>query len=145
MDAVATVELEVRELIRRRAIDPMQDVLGTRRIVEEAVADYDERAMSGGLPALPDLDEAVKTITDAVAGFGQLQKYFDDPSVEEIWINEPDAGHGAWSNLDGAGAAVAGCLRLGNQHAVQCGSRKSLGVGSLRGPGGVVLVRRRDS
>ena len=89
MDAVATVELEVRELIRRRAIDPMQDVLGTRRIVEEAVADYDERAMSGGLPALPDLDEAVKTITDAVAGFGQLQKYFDDPSVEEIWINEP--------------------------------------------------------
>ena len=26
---------------------------------------------------------------DAVAGFGPLQKYLDDPTVEEIWINEP--------------------------------------------------------
>lgn len=93
--AVATVELEVRELIRRRAIDPMQDVLAARKVVQEAVADYDERAMSGSLPPLPDVDEAVKAITDAVAGFGKLQKYFDDPSVEEIWVNEPDPGYGS--------------------------------------------------
>ena len=26
---------------------------------------------------------------DAVAGFGPLQTYLDDPTVEEIWINEP--------------------------------------------------------
>ena len=24
-----------------------------------------------------------------MAGFGPLQKYLDDPTVEEIWINEP--------------------------------------------------------
>jgi pilus assembly protein CpaF len=24
-----------------------------------------------------------------VAGFGPLQRWFDDPEVEEIWINEP--------------------------------------------------------
>lgn len=89
MDAVATVELEVRELIRRRAIDPIQDVRGTREVVRQAVADYDERSMSGSLPRLPDVEEAVKTITDAVAGFGKLQPYFDDPTVEEIWINSP--------------------------------------------------------
>lgn len=89
MDAVATVELEVRELIRRRGIDPVADVAGARAVVQEAVADYDERSMSGGLPALGDLDVAVKSITDAVAGFGQLQKYFDDPTVEEIWVNDP--------------------------------------------------------
>lgn len=89
MDAVATVELEVRELIRRRAIDPMHDVRLTRQMVQEAVADYDERSMSGALPPLPDVEEAVKAITDAVAGFGKLQKYFDDPTVEEIWINDP--------------------------------------------------------
>ena len=29
---------------------------------------------------------------DAVAGFGPLQKYLDDPTVEEIWINEPGRG-----------------------------------------------------
>ena len=89
MDAVATIELEVRELIRRRAIDPMQDVRLTRTMVQEAVADYDERAMSGALPPVPDVAEAVKAITDAVAGFGKLQEYFDDPAVEEIWLNSP--------------------------------------------------------
>ena len=40
MDAVATVELEVRELIRRRALDPMRDIAATRRMVQEAVADF---------------------------------------------------------------------------------------------------------
>ena len=90
MNAVATVELEVRELIRRRNIDPVADVLAARKVVEEAVADYDERSMSGGLPQLPDLGDAIKAITDAVAGFGKLQEYFDDPAVEEIWVNEPN-------------------------------------------------------
>jgi pilus assembly protein CpaF len=27
-------------------------------------------------------------VFDAVAGPGPLQKYIDDPTVEEIWINE---------------------------------------------------------
>lgn len=89
MDAVSTVELEVRELIRRRGIDPVKDMTAARDIVHEAVADYDERSMSGGLPQLPDLADAVKTITDAVAGFGPLQQYLDDPRVEELWINSP--------------------------------------------------------
>ena len=89
IDAVGTVELEVRELIRRRGIDPVRDVLAARRIVQEAVADYDDRAANGGLPQLPDLADAVKSITDAVAGFGPLQAYLDDPEIEEVWINEP--------------------------------------------------------
>ncbi len=33
--------------------------------------------------------EAAKIVFDAVAGFGPLQQYFDDPEVEEIWINQP--------------------------------------------------------
>lgn len=89
MDAVATVELEVRELIRRRGIDPVRDVRAAREMVQAAVADYDDRSVAGGLPQLPDLAVAVKAITDAVAGFGPLQRYLDDPAVEEIWINEP--------------------------------------------------------
>jgi pilus assembly protein CpaF len=28
-------------------------------------------------------------VYDAVAGFGPLQAYLDDPSIEEIWVNEP--------------------------------------------------------
>ncbi|HHU09901.1 MAG TPA: CpaF family protein [Intrasporangiaceae bacterium] len=89
MDAVATVEHEVRELIRRRGIDPVRDVGAARQVVTEAVTDYDERSMSGGLPQLPDITDAIKSITDAVSGFGPLQPYFDDPEIEEIWVNEP--------------------------------------------------------
>ena len=89
MDAVATVETEVRELIRRSGLDPAREPLAVRRLVDEAVADYDERSLHGGLPTLPDPEEAAKAVWDLVAGFGPLQPYFDDPSVEEIWVNEP--------------------------------------------------------
>jgi len=89
MDALVMVESEVRELIRRSGVDPARDVGELDRLVRDAVADYDERSLHGSLPALPSLDDAVKSVKDAVAGFGPLQQYFDDPSVEEIWINEP--------------------------------------------------------
>jgi pilus assembly protein CpaF len=89
MDAVGIVEDEVRELIRRRGVDPTRDPGGVRRLVEDAVADYDDRSLSGGLPLLPDPPGAVKTVLDAVAGLGPLQGYLDDPTVEEVWINEP--------------------------------------------------------
>ena len=89
MDAVRTLENEVRELIRRSGLDPARDEPEVRRLVREAVTDYDERSMHGGMPLLPDLDAASKQLWDTVAGYGPLQQYFDDPSVEEIWINEP--------------------------------------------------------
>jgi len=88
-DAVMTVESEVRELIRRSGLDPVRDARQLDRLVRDAVADYDERSLHGGLPTLPDIEDAVKSVVDAVAGFGPLQQYFDDPEVEEIWINEP--------------------------------------------------------
>ncbi len=89
MDAVATVETEVRELIRRSGLDPAREPVAVRRLVDEAVADYDERSMHGGMPALADPGQAAKVVWDQVAGFGPLQKYFDDPTIEEIWVNEP--------------------------------------------------------
>jgi len=89
MDAVAVIESDVRDLIRRSALDPVVDAVEIRRVIRDAVADYDDRSISGALPRLPDLDAAAKSILDAVAGFGPLQQYFDDPAVEEIWINEP--------------------------------------------------------
>ena len=89
VDAVMTVESEVRELIRRSGLDPARDVGELDRLVRDAVADYDERSLHGSLPALANVEDAVKSVKDAVAGFGLLQPYFDDPDVEEIWINEP--------------------------------------------------------
>src|SRR5690606_38406902 len=62
---------------------------GVRRIVDEVVAAYDERSLTASLPPLGDPQEAAKAVVDAVAGFGPLQPYFEDPTVEELWINEP--------------------------------------------------------
>ena len=89
MDAVATVADEARELIRRRNLDPDRDPGGMRRLVEDLVADYDERSLSGTLPPIVDASATVKQVLDAVVGFGALQPYLDDPEVEEVWINEP--------------------------------------------------------
>lgn len=88
-DGVAIVEAEVRELIRRTGVDPARNLGATRDLVNDAVLDYDERSLAGGLPTLVDVPGTVKRLLDAVAGLGPLQQYLDDPTVEEIWVNEP--------------------------------------------------------
>ncbi len=86
VDAVRTLETEVRELIRRSGLDPAHDEAQVRRLVRDAVSDYDERSVHGGMPVLADIEAASRAVWDTVAGFGALQRYFDDPSVEEIWV-----------------------------------------------------------
>ena len=88
-DAIDVVEMEVRELVRRRGLDPASDPTAVRHLVGEVLTEYDERALSGGLPPLIDVGKAAQEVFDAVAGYGPLQAYLDDPAVEEIWINEP--------------------------------------------------------
>jgi pilus assembly protein CpaF len=89
VDAVSIVSDEVRELIRREGLDPGRDSAGLRRLVESAVASYDERSLTRALPPLEDAGRAVKRVLDEVSGFGSLQTYLDDPTVEEVWINDP--------------------------------------------------------
>ncbi len=82
MEGVAILEGEVRELIRRRGLDPLQDPHGVRELVVDAVADYDARSLLGGVPPLLDSAAAVKALVDTVAGLGPLQRYLGDPDVE---------------------------------------------------------------
>src|SRR3954467_15705555 len=89
MSGVDTVEAEVRELVRRRGLDPIEDRAAVRRLVDEVIAEYDERTLTSSLAPLADRHIAARAVYDAVAGFGPLQRYLDDPTVEEIWINEP--------------------------------------------------------
>src|SRR5919107_1339886 len=89
MDGVAILESEVRELIRRRGLDPVRDHQGVRDLVSAVVADYDERSLLGAVPPLTDATAASKAVVDAVAGLGPLQRYLDDEDVEEVWINAP--------------------------------------------------------
>jgi pilus assembly protein CpaF len=89
VDAVGVVEQEVRELVRRRGLDPASDVGEVRRLVDDVVADYDDRTLSGALPSLADPQQVAREVYDAVAGFGPLQPFLDDRGIEEIWINAP--------------------------------------------------------
>jgi pilus assembly protein CpaF len=87
--ALDVVDGEVRELIRRRGIDPLTDGVAARLLVRDVVADYAERSLTGALPPIADPEAVVRDVLDRVAGFGPLQRYLDDPEVEEIWVNEP--------------------------------------------------------
>lgn len=87
--AQAILESEVRELVRRRGIDPVAEPEVVGRIVEEVVGEYRDRSITSSLPPMGDVVAATRAVLDAVAGFGPLQPLLDDPGIEEIWINEP--------------------------------------------------------
>lgn len=55
MSGVEAVELAVRELVRRRGIDPLVDRGTVRRLVDEVVSHYDERAATSTLEPLGDV------------------------------------------------------------------------------------------
>ncbi len=88
-EAVSGIEDEVRDLIKKRGVDPMRDVEAVRGLVDEALQAWDERAVVGAVAPVKDRGAAAKSVLDAVAGFGPLQRYLDDPEIEEVWINEP--------------------------------------------------------
>ncbi len=87
--ALGIVEGEVRELVRRRGIDPERDPAAVVTLVDDVIGDYLDRAVTSGLPPLGDARIAGRAVVDLVAGFGPLQPLLDDPTIEEIWINEP--------------------------------------------------------
>jgi len=86
-DTTAVIEAEVRELVRRRNLDPVTDPSAVARLVDEVLADYLDRSASSSPPEDP--EALSRAVFDAVAGFGPLQPLLDDRDVEEIWINDP--------------------------------------------------------
>ncbi len=88
-DAQRVIDAEVRSQVRERGIDPASQRAEVRAIVEAVVAAYDQRSLVASLPVVDDLDAVLRDVVDGVCGFGPLQRYLDDPDVEEIWINEP--------------------------------------------------------
>ncbi|GAA1476404.1 hypothetical protein GCM10009623_08500 [Nocardioides aestuarii] len=86
---VETLDAQVRDHVRREGVDPQRDAVVVRRIAEGVVRDHDERSLSGLVAPVPDVDSVVGELVARVSGFGPLQPFLDDPSVEEIWINDP--------------------------------------------------------
>jgi hypothetical protein len=77
------VEREVRELVRRRGLDPTDgDATAVRQLIDEVVADYQERSHTANLPLLLDLAQVAKSVADRVVGVGPLQPFLGDPEVD---------------------------------------------------------------
>jgi pilus assembly protein CpaF len=89
MDAVTLVGDEVREAVRRRGLDPVAEPDALRALVDTTVKAYRERSLDGSVPELDGQEHVERSVYESVAGFGPLQRYIDDPTVEELWVNEP--------------------------------------------------------
>lgn len=89
MDAIQILEDEVRELIRRADLDPIRHPSEIRDLIVLAIQDYDDRFLTSSLPKLGSREHSQQILFDNFVGFGRLQPYLDDPTVEEIWINSP--------------------------------------------------------
>ncbi|MDE0573597.1 ATPase, T2SS/T4P/T4SS family [Demequina sp. B12] len=88
-EAAALIESQVRQRIRETGVDPIQDVASVRVMVDEALAQWDAQSLTGSVAPVADAAALSRSVVDSVAGLGPLQRYLDDPEVEEIWINSP--------------------------------------------------------
>lgn len=76
--ALERVVSRLQTEIRRLHWDAVDDAIAIRSLVEQASAEV-------GIPA-----ESVGSIHARFAPFGCLQRYLDDDSVNEVWVNDDD-------------------------------------------------------
>jgi pilus assembly protein CpaF len=88
-DIVEDLDARLREAVRGDGIDPQRDVGLVRSIAARLVAEHDQRSLTGAVSPVGDAAAVVEELVARVAGFGPLQRYLDDPEVEEIWVNDP--------------------------------------------------------
>ena len=95
--ALASIADRVRERVRREGVDLSPEV--AERYVADEVRRYSERALGGSVPLLSDEADATAQLIATLTGFGALQPLLDDPDIEELWINAPDAVYVARSGV----------------------------------------------
>lgn len=86
----AAVAERVRERLRAERTDPSRDPELAAQIVRAEVRRHNDFALARGLHPVDDESSCVREVLAAVGGYGPLQAYLDDPTVEELWINAPD-------------------------------------------------------
>lgn len=87
--ATEHIHADAQELVRRRGLDPIAEPDAARSLITDAIDRYEEQVLVSSLPPLANRAETAQFVFDQLAGFGQLQQFLDDPTVEEIWVNEP--------------------------------------------------------
>ena len=89
LSSIDALDADVRDAVRRNGVDPQANAGAVRRFAESAVAAHDQRSLTGVVDPVEDPGEVVDELVARISGFGPLQAYLDDPTVEEIWINQP--------------------------------------------------------
>jgi pilus assembly protein CpaF len=89
VELVGDLDQQLRAAVRREGVDPQVDTVRVRRLAEDLVRAHDDRSLTGVVAPVPDPVGVVSELVARVSGFGALQRFLDDPTVEEVWINEP--------------------------------------------------------
>ncbi|KQP01511.1 CpaF family protein [Leifsonia sp. Leaf264] len=88
-EAVRTITEHVRARVRDDGVDLATDAALAERYARDALRDYVERSIGGAGPLITDEEQATREVIASLTGFGPLQPYLDDPTIEEIWLNSP--------------------------------------------------------
>ena len=88
--ALDLLNARVRELVRERRIDPRSDATAVRQAAHDAVTEHENLSLTGRVRSLDEPEVVVGQLVADLVGFGPLQRFLDDPEIEEIWINQPD-------------------------------------------------------
>jgi pilus assembly protein CpaF len=91
-EQVEQVEQRVRDAVRSQRLDPLHDGVEVQALIERLSAEVVIGSMAGddlGASAASDVALVSRAVQHSICGFGPLQPFFEDDTVEEIWINEP--------------------------------------------------------
>lgn len=88
-DPVRSIAEQVRTRVLREGVDLGGDEALAADYARDEVRRYNELALGGRHDALGDEVAAEREVVAELAGYGALQPFFDDPNVEELWINGP--------------------------------------------------------
>ena len=87
------VEERVRDEVRTLRLDPLHDVDRLQGLIDRISAEVVIGNVTGeeGLErsVAAEVAQVAQAVQHAIGGFGPLQPFFEDDSVEEIWVNEP--------------------------------------------------------
>ncbi len=86
------VEQRVRDAVRTQRLDPLHDGVEVQALIERLSAEVVIGSIGGddvGASAVSDVAMVSRSVQHSICGFGPLQPFFEDDTVEEIWINEP--------------------------------------------------------
>jgi len=86
----ADVAERVRERLRAEPVDAARIAEVAAEIARAEVRRHNDFALARGLAPVDDESACVREVLAAVTGYGPLQPYLEDPTVEEVWINAPD-------------------------------------------------------